>query len=229
MSVLQPLPKILKQDLFGRVELIYFNDSSPTPQLAIRRDIGAAKWWVKLVAIYLARREIGALNQLERQSVALDQFPRILQRSSNRVVRSYIPGQPLHLHGAPPQHFFAELKVLLAKMHAAGVAHNDLAKEPNVLVTPNGQPAIIDMQLASRSVFNTRFFRMQCREDYRHLLKHQRTYHPETLTPQELSLLENKALPAKLWMLFVKPTYLFVTRRIFKWSDREGAGDRNAN
>jgi hypothetical protein len=29
-------------------------------------------------------------------------------------------------------------------------------------------------------------------------------------------------------MKTVKPVYLFVTRRLFGWADREGAGDRGA-
>jgi hypothetical protein len=29
-------------------------------------------------------------------------------------------------------------------------------------------------------------------------------------------------------MATVKPVYLFVTRRVLRWSDREGAGDRGS-
>ena len=65
MSDLHQAPKILKQDLFGRVELIYFSDSSAIPQLAIRRDLNFARWWSRPLATYLARREIKALTRLE--------------------------------------------------------------------------------------------------------------------------------------------------------------------
>jgi hypothetical protein len=35
-------------------------------------------------------------------------------------------------------------------------------------------------------------------------------------------------LLTRLWMASGKRVYLFVTRRIFRWRDREGAGDRGA-
>ena len=61
-------------------------------------------------------------------------------------------------------------------MHRLGVAHNDLAKEPNLLVTTEGQPALVDFQLATITHQRGRLFRMLAREDIRHLLKHKRTY-----------------------------------------------------
>ena len=33
-------------------------------------------------------------------------------------------------------------------------------------------------------------------------------------------------LLSRTWMATGKPAYLFVTRRLLGWSDREGAGDR---
>jgi hypothetical protein len=34
---------------------------------------------------------------------------------------------------------------------------------------------------------------------------------------------------ARAWMATGKRVYLFVTRRILRWQDREGAGDRAAH
>jgi RIO-like serine/threonine protein kinase len=229
MSELHQAPKILKQDLFGRVELIYFSDSSAIPQLAIRRDLNFARWWTRPLAAYLARREIKALILLEESNVSKSGFPRIITHNRQHIVRSYIGGVPLHIYGKPQPQFFEQLKELLKRMHAAKISHNDLAKEPNIIVTEDGRPALIDMQLASCATFLSVFFKTQCREDLRHVLKHQRTYYPSTLTDDELILLENRSIPAKIWMTCVKPIYLFITRRILNWSDREGAGDRGAN
>ena len=229
MSDLHQAPKILKQDLFGRVELIYFSDSSAIPQLAIRRDLNFARWWTRPLAAYLARREIKALTRLEECNASASGFPHIISHNRQQIVRSYISGVPLHIYGKPQPLFFEQLKELLKPMHAAKVTHNDLAKEPNIIVTDDGRPALIDMQLASCATSFSLFFNTQCREDFRHVLKHQRTYYPSTLTDDDFILLAKKSIPAKIWMACVKPIYLFITRRLFRWSDREGAGDRGAH
>jgi RIO-like serine/threonine protein kinase len=95
MSNLHPSPKILKQDMFGSVELIHFNGSGTNSQLAICRDINCARWWVRYLARYLARRELKALNKLQQAQVAEQQVPMVLHAAQGRVVRSYIPGNPI--------------------------------------------------------------------------------------------------------------------------------------
>ena len=61
--------------------------------------------------------------------------------------RAWIEGRPCR---SRPRN--AELFALRARpprrLHRAGLAHNDLAKEPNWLVTPTGLPALVDFQLA---------------------------------------------------------------------------------
>jgi hypothetical protein len=111
-------------------------------------------------------------------------------------------------------------------LHRHGVAHNDLAKEPNWLVRPDGSPGLVDFQLASVSRRRGRWFRALAHDDLRHLLKHKRSYLPERLTARELAILTRRSWVSRLWMATVKPVYRFVTRRIFHWADREGAGDR---
>ena len=111
-------------------------------------------------------------------------------------------------------------------MHRRGIAHCDLAKEPNWLVTPTGAPALVDFQLALIAPRRGRLLRMLAREDLRHLLKHKRTYCPERLTARERAILEHRGITSRLWMATVKPVYWFITRRLLGWADREGAGDR---
>jgi len=112
------------------------------------------------------------------------------------------------------------------QLHRQDVVHNDLAKEPNWLVMENGQPGIIDFQLAWYSPKRGRLFRLLAREDVRHLLKHKRTYCPEHLTAREHAILARPTVPSRIWMRGGKPVYLFITRRILGWADREGASDR---
>ena len=124
--------------------------------------------------------------------------------------------------------YFRDARRLLRRLHRAGVVHNDLAKEPNLLVTPDGRAAFIDFQLAARFRKRSGLFRLLAREDIRHLLKHKRTYCAEALTTREKAILTTPSLPSRIYMRTVKPVYLFVTRRLLGWADREGAGDRGA-
>ncbi len=122
-------------------------------------------------------------------------------------------------------YFHAAARVV-RRMHRLGVVHNDLAKEPNFLLTTDGKPAIIDFQLSWFARQRGPLFRTLAREDIRHLLKHKRTYCPDRLTQREKTILDNPSMISKLWMMTGKPVYLFITRKILRWQDREGAGDR---
>ena len=141
-------------------------------------------------------------------------------------MRSYLDGTPMQRHKPTDPAYFKAAARLLRQMHRRGVVHNDLAKEPNLLVLRDGAPALIDFQLASYSRKRGKLFRIAAREDLRHLLKHKRNYCPQHLTAREHGLLANPSMPARIWRGTVKPVYLFITRRILGWSDREGASDR---
>jgi hypothetical protein len=58
------------------------------------------------------------------------------------------------------------------------------------------------------------------------MLKHKRSYCPGRLTGRERRILATPSAASRAWMATGKPAYLFVSRRLFGWSDREGAGDR---
>ena len=122
--------------------------------------------------------------------------------------------------------YFRAARALLCRLHRRGIAHNDLAKEPNWLVTPTGMPALVDFQLALVAPRRGRIFRALAREDLRHLLKHKRRYCPGRLTERERRILDSPAAFTRVWMATGKPAYTFITRRLFGWADREGAGDR---
>jgi len=213
--------RVLKADLFGRVEQVHLSERGPQI-LAVRRDIAAARWWVRWLARSLARREQKALLVL----TGMDAVPRALGQDGKASLRSWIEGQPMQVARPLSTEYYSQARRLLVQLHRRGVTHNDLAKEPNWLVTPSGDPALIDFQLASVHRRRSKAFRVKGREDLRHLLKHKRTYCPESLTDREKGILAKKSWPSRIWMRTGKPVYLFVTRRLLGWADREGAGDR---
>jgi RIO-like serine/threonine protein kinase len=209
--------KILKKDLFGEIRLARHGH-----ERVVIRDSAAAANGLGWLARRLLRREASALAAL----ADIDGFAQIIRLERNELVRSYLDGEPMQrAQPSDPAYFRAAAK-LLRTMHRSGVVHNDLAKEPNLLVRKNGGPAIIDFQLAWHSKDRNKLFRIAAREDLRHLLKHKRSYCPDDLTTRERGILDHPSMPAKLWSKTVKPVYHFVTRRIFGWADREGAADR---
>ena len=84
----------------------------------------------------------------------------------------------------------------------------------------------MDFQLAWFNPRRGRLFRVLAHEDLRHLLKHKRTYCADRLTRREKQILANPSVPSRIWMRTGKPVYLFVTRKLLGWADREGAADR---
>ena len=210
-------PRLLKKDLFGEV---WLENKASGP--AILRDSSAAHWSVRWLARALLKREAVTLAALD----GLDGVPALLSHARDRLTRSYLSGVPMQVGKPSKPPYFRSAARLLRRMHCAGVVHNDLAKEPNLLVRDSGRAAFIDFQLAWHSTRRGRLFRLAAREDLRHLLKHKRTYCPDALTRRELDILANPPGLSRIYMRVVKPVYLFVTRRLIGWSDREGAGDR---
>ena len=210
--------KILKRDLFGEVEL-YFADGRGF----VRRNAAAARWWTKGIARCLLRREARALAILD----GIEGLPSLICHDHDVLVRSYLDGDALYVARPDDAAWFRAAAGLLRRMHRAGVAHNDIAKEPNLLVRGDGSPGIIDFQLAICSRSRSKLFRIAAYEDIRHLLKHKRTYRPDLLTRREQRILANPSPASRFWMGAIKPVYLFITRRLFGWADREGAADRD--
>ena len=209
--------RTLKSDLFGTVWL-----GEENGRAFVLRDTRGARWWTAWLARSLCRREARTLARLD----GLRGTPRLLAADRRSVRREWIEGRPMQLARPRDPEYFRAARALLVRLHRRGVAHNDAAKEPNWLVTPAGEPALVDFQLAVVAPRRGRVFRALAREDLRHLLKHKRHYCPERLTARERRILATPSPPSRLWMATVKPVYTFVTRRLLGWADREGAGDR---
>lgn len=209
--------RLLKKDLFGEVRLEPGIGSGQ-----IVRDTASAAFPVRWLARALLRREARALVALG----GLEGVPALIRADRTTLVREYLEGAPLHHARTADPGYFRDALRLLRRLHARGVVHDDLAKEPNLLVTSDGSPAFVDFQMAWHSPARGRLFRILGYDDLRHLLKHKRTYCAGHLTQRQRRILATPSLPSRLWMRIVKPPYLFVTRRLLGWADREGAADR---
>ena len=208
---------VLKSDHFGTIT----RDGE-----TVVRDARAARPWARWLALHLLRREHRALTRLARGN-GIPGVPRIVELSASHLTRTWIEATPMHVAKPRDPAYFRAAARLVRRLHAADVIHNDLAKETNWLVTADGRPAVVDFQLAMTLGKRGPLARALGHDDIRHLLKHKRSYIPERLTPRERKILATPSLLSRLWMSSGKQVYLFVTRRIFRWRDREGAGDRN--
>ena len=212
--------RLLKKDIFGQTAVV------DTPSgTVVRRDTATAAIAVRWLARHLLAREARAL------AVAgdLPGVPGLINVGNGILDREYIPGAPMQVGRPCSARYFRQTARLLRQLHRRGIAHNDLAKEPNLLVQEDGNPALIDFQVSLHSPSRGKLFRILAREDIRHLLKHKRTYCPDQLSARERRILESPGLLSRLWMATGKPCYLFITRRLLGWQDREGAGDRTCH
>lgn len=207
---------VLKADVFGTITRI--DDT-------VVRDASVARPWARRLALHLLRREHRALTRLAL-GAGIEGIPRVLDLSPARLTRSWIDAAPMQIAKPRDPVYFREAMRLVRRLHAANVIHNDLAKETNWLVTPDGRPALVDFQLAMTATKRGALARALGHDDIRHLLKHKRSYLPDRLTAREQRILATPSLLSRAWMASGKRVYLFTTRRIFRWRDREGAGDR---
>jgi RIO-like serine/threonine protein kinase len=209
--------EVLKRDLFGTMTLC--RDPRGT---WVCRDTRQARWWLRWLARWLATREARALTAAKN----VPDVPRLLAWDGRVLVRSWLEGRPMQQARPSDPDYFRAALALVRRLHGAGVVHCDLAKEPNWLVLPDGRPGLIDFQLAWAPRRRGRMFRVLGREDLRHALKHKRYYCAAALSARERAILARPGWTSRLWMASGKPVYLFVTRRLLGWADREGAGDR---
>lgn len=225
MDAKSPVPEprfeaetVLKSDVFSRVTLGRLGEVA-----VVERDVTPTPIWSKPLAHLLFWRERRALRRL----AGLEGVPQLVASNRLRLYRAWMAGVPLHIaepHGDVA--FFREAKRRLHAMHRRGVAHNDLAKQQNWLRLADGQPGLIDFQLASVHPRRGKLFRVLAYEDLRHLLKHKKRYCPDALTARERTILSRKSLPTRIWMATGKRVYNTVTRGLFSWSDGEGGHDR---
>jgi len=211
---------VLKRDIFS--ETIVGHLAEDPGRKVVLRKLDGVPWYARPIAWALARKEVRGL----RAVAGIEGVPELLRVDRVGILRGWSDGTPLNLARPATVEWYRDAKRLLREMRARGVAHNDIAKPQNWLMTPEGRAAVIDFQLASVHRRKGRWFRVLVREDLRHLLKQKRAYAGDLLVSSERRMLARKSLPSRVWMATGKRAYNFVTRRLMNWSDGEGTEDR---
>jgi hypothetical protein len=214
---------VLKRDVFSIVERGAFQGASGAVD-AVARRIDDVPWWSRPIARNFLDREARALAVIGSLGIA----PALLFAGRRVLVRRWIDGVPLHIaRPVGDRAYFRTARAALRKLHAAGFCHNDLAKEQNWLRGADGRAYLTDFQLSAR--LRGYPFRLAAYEDLRHYLKHKRSYVPDALTATEKRILARKTWLTRIWMATGKRVYLWITRGLFRFTDREGGGPRLVN
>lgn len=98
--------------------------------------------------------------------------------------------------------FFERLVALVHELHGRGVVHGDLKKLENVLVTPEGRPALVDFTAAfvtGSNPLTAAVFPWICDDDIRGIYKLKQRCAPELLTEQEAEFLQERSGVEKLF------------------------------
>ncbi len=226
--------ELLKRDVFGWVERLERPSGAVVRRVARGGRVPFAGW----VARALLRRERRALRAL----VGMAQVPALVEDAEalagpsasgyappagTALVRTWIAGEPLHRARELPEDFFDLLDALVEGLHARGVCHNDLHKEQNIVVGPDGRPHLIDFQLASVHRRRGRAFRRRAEDDLRHVHKHRRRYTRDGRGPLPAGVAQGRGRDlrrrglARLWRRWGKPVYEGLTRGLLRTRDGE--------
>ncbi len=133
----------------------------------------------------LADHEYNILKTLQN----LPGIPKLLPRPfHDAVAYEFIPGQTLDRADIIPDDFFVKLRQLTEKIHKRHVAYVDLNKRSNILITPQGEPALIDFQISCQlpGILSPLLNRLQ-QADLYHINKHNRRLRPDLMTPERIA------------------------------------------
>jgi len=164
--------------------------------------------------------EVSILRRLEH----VPGTPRFLGRyGRTALLYEYIEGENLkHAHKIP-DHFFDRLGELLRHIHSKNIVYLDLNKQTNILVGPDGEPHLIDFQIAlhihPRSLIwpavSNRLLSTLQQADIYHLLKHKRK-----LCPQQLSCEEFEKSRARTILINLHRAVATPLRKLRRWALR---------
>ena len=145
-----------------------------TDYLIVKEAMGSAL--IRAFRRWMIRREYAVYQRIR----GVSGVPRCFGLSDDRLLLEFIEGHPLRLSaGELPDRdsFFSALLETLQGIHGAGVAHSDMKRKDNILVTPEGTPCLIDFGSAvlrsdHRGPVRRWIFRQACQIDLNAWVKH---------------------------------------------------------
>lgn len=192
--------------------LLYESDSQ---RFVIKAPHGSGL--VKYIHILTLRHENKVYKKLSDFSGA----PRCYGMIDNRyLVIEYIDGQTIRKQRpVNDQAYFEKLLELIKQMHKLNVAHMDLKKKDNLLITGNDQPYLIDFGAAvirkkGFHPFNYFWYRLAKRFDYNAWIKHK--YHNKMNEISETDQAYYKYTLTEKYARLIKKIYTKIKSHIYK-------------
>lgn len=154
-------------DLVGRL---------PDDQFLIVKEVMGSSF-IRKLRRWMIRREYEVYRRLD----GIFGIPRCFGLiNGDQLVLEFIEGQPLRLSDnerLDRDKFFSALLTLILATHQAGVAHADMKRKENILVTGMGKPSLIDFGSAivrkkSGGAWNRWLFNLACKIDLNAWIKH---------------------------------------------------------
>jgi len=172
---------------------------------AILKDFSEKTLFVRWLGRFQIERELRALEYLD----GVGGVPSVLGKwSPFGILLQPMKGDPIsEWRGGQPEEIasmFRRLDDLVTAIHARGVAHLDLRKRDNILITPDGQPSIIDFNASVRcrpgGLLERLLFPMFRAVDCAALLKWKAQRCPAAMTQAEIKLHRRMTRLRRFWI-----------------------------
>jgi serine/threonine protein kinase len=178
---------------------------------AVVKDYAArAPRFRQTVGRWLVAREVAAYADLgdapgvPRFCCRIDPFALAMEYVDGKSCADYTNGEL----GAE---FYGRLREVIEEFHRRGLAHADLKKTSNIIVRPNGEPAIVDWasvirrrtRIPGAQWFARWLYGRFADQDVKAIAKLKRRLSPELLSPEEERFLNARPFPEKQlrWMI----------------------------
>ncbi len=168
----------------------------------VMKDFAPRAWWVRnTIGRLFVRRELATLQRLHGiAGIPPDPF----RVDAHAIAFGYIEGETLGKVDPvrqTPQYFMA-LEALMKAIHARGIVHLDTRGTGNVLMQPDGSPALIDFQ----SSLSTRWMPAAWRRFLEHVdltgvYKKWLQRDPDSMGPERMELNERMTRWRRYWVL----------------------------
>lgn len=158
---------------------------------AIVKDYAGGSALLRIIGWVLLARERHAYDRLQGQPGV----PECLGGNHHSIVLEYVSGSPIANMepGTLTAEFFARLLELVHRIHSCGVAHGDLKRLENIILSDDGTPVVLDFSAAftdGSSVLSAIVMPYLMDDDVRAVYKAKRRLAPDLLTEEEERFLD---------------------------------------
>lgn len=170
---------------------------------AIVKDFSTNRFLFRnLAGRFLVWRETRAYRQVAGME-GVPELYRVIKGLA--IVLEHIPGTSLNDLEKPselPEGFFEACENLVSRVHARGVAHCDLKREPNILVGSDGRPYFVDwaaaiLQRECRYFPFKRIYERFLKDDELAIIKLKLKHCPGAISREEKERLQYRSGPEK--------------------------------